>query len=236
MTEVPRIRIPDDTGPFLIKKRRSLKTWQKLLWLSPIIIVALLYKGFEWYREYRLDNDGVHTIGRISIAANTGLHNLHTSENIAFSFMAGDFQVNAYAEAPVNNNYAFTPYGMPISAGDEFEVTYLPSDPEIYRIDFSKPGEKTKAGYIFTVASVLCSLEIVKPEISCLCVAEAVWKHYGYDGLASIWFNNEYLAENLTNNAFTFKSLTESEEFKTIIDSCSLETTKIMYGEGNKEQ
>ena len=69
-----------------IKKKVELKLWHKLLFLSPIFIIVLLFKGNEWYRNYMLSNYGKETTAKITFVSLTGVHDQFEIDNVAFNF------------------------------------------------------------------------------------------------------------------------------------------------------
>ena len=207
------------------KKDPVLKLWHKLLFLSPIFIIVIIYKGNEYYKEYRLNTYGKETFAMITKISNAGVRDNFDIENIAFEFKADGNTITGYTQAETNNNYAFASNGLPLSVGDFYKVKYDSLNPELYFTNLSEPDPKTLVYYFNQAAKVIKKKNIFNdtydPDLSIACFVQNIFIKYNYDGIATILFYDEYIAENFSHNAIKFKNFFDSEEVKLLIEKCS---------------
>ncbi|PIP54420.1 MAG: hypothetical protein COX07_05440 [Bacteroidetes bacterium CG23_combo_of_CG06-09_8_20_14_all_32_9] len=178
----------------------------------------------DWYREYQLLNNGIETVAKITKVSSVGVRDPVEIENVAFEFAYHDSIINGYTVAETNNKYALTPDGMPLSVNDEFTVKLVKGKPEIYELDFSKPSLKTIEHYIDITSKTLINLKIFtageKQKSQCICLSQNIFLKYGTDGLAMVLFNDEFMTENFSHNAVTFKKFIGKKEVKELIERC----------------
>lgn len=203
----------------------KLKLWHKLLFLSPILIIILIFKGNEWYKDYRLDKYGKECYATITQISMSGVRDPFEVENIAFEFNVGNSIYIGYAQAETNNHYAFAENGLPLSVGDKYKIRYDFEDPELYRLNLMEPDLKTLTYYFKQAACILRKNDyftnLKDSERSISCFVQNVFMHFGYDGIATILFHEEYLAENISHNAIVYRQFFEKEEVKELIRKCS---------------
>ncbi len=207
-----------------VKKRIELKLWHKLLFLSPILIIALLFKANEWYRNYQLSHNGVETTAKITFVSLTGVHDQFEIDNVAFNFNYHDSVITGFTTAETNDNYVLLPNGMPLFVNDEFVVKYVNFHPDIYEIDYSKPKISTLLNYITITTDTLIKLKYFKysnvQKEQCFCLAKLVYYKYGTNGLAIILFYNESIANNFKHNSITFNKFIVTNEFQKLFKKC----------------
>ena len=207
------------------QKKSELKLWHKLLFLSPIFIIVLVFKGNDWYNNYQLSNYGEETWATITMVSSAGVRDPVEIENIAFKFLVSDSFITGYSIAETNNNYAFAKNGLPLSVGDKYYLRYVKNNPEIYRLDLSKADTTTIMNYIRFVTEILQKFdffpETVYKQNNCYCLAKNIYQKYGTGGLSDILFYNESIAENYSHNSITFKKLLKKKEFQEMIKKCS---------------
>jgi hypothetical protein len=54
----------------------------------------------------------------------------------------------------------------------------------------------------------------------CECLANKIYEKYGTDGLATIFFNNELIVENILHNSLAYKKFINKKEVTDLIKSC----------------
>ncbi len=212
------------TGKFK-KAKPKIKLWHKLLFLSPVFIIVLIYKGNDWHKKDQLANKGKDTFAIITNISNAGIRDPFEIENVAFEFRTGDSIYTGYTQAETNNHYAFANNGLPLFVGDKYKVRYVSDNPAIYEIDLKEPDPQTLIFYFNKTADVLRKLDLFKnckdTERSIACFVQNVFLKYSYDGLATILFHDEYMAENISHNAIAFKRFLEKKEVKELMKKCS---------------
>jgi len=205
------------------KKNEKPISWKiKLLWFSPIIIIAIIVKFPEWKQSFLLSQYGKETTGKVLIASTKGIRGFFDTDNILYNFVYNNEVIQAYAIASTNNNNAFTPFGMPIKGGHGFKITYYPKNPHINKIHFDYPDGNTLLDYLYTISDKIKELDLITTEKNNynkrLEIALKIFKQFGINGWANIMFHDEYIIENFSNNAYTYKRMIKSEEFKAIIN------------------
>jgi hypothetical protein len=219
------VLIKKNNWSFKTKNKPEIKAWQKLLFLSPIFIIVLLFKGNDWYKNYQLSKNGVETWATITMVSNIGVRDPVEIENIAFEFKVNYSIITGYSIAETNNNYAFAKNGLPLSIGDKYSLKYVKNHPDNYQLNLSKADSTTINHYIQLASAILEKIDFF-PETefkqqNCTCLANEVYQKFGLDGLSSILFYNESVAENISNNSITFKNLMKKKEVQEIIRNCS---------------
>jgi len=207
-----------------IKKKVELKLWHKLLFLSPIFIIVLLFKGNEWYRNYMLSNYGKETIAKITFVSLTGVHDQFEINNVAFNFKYFDSVITGFTIAETNDNYVLLPNEMPLLVDDEYIVKYVEDNPDINEVNFLKPTVNTLINYIKITSDTLIKLKYFENSIlqknRCFNLAKLIYFKFGTNGLATIIFWNESVAENFKHNSITFRKFISNKEFKEMIEKC----------------
>lgn len=207
------------------KSKPKIKLWHKLLFLSPVLIIVMIFKGNEWYGNYRLKNNGKSTFAVITYISTSGVRDPLEIDNVAFEYIAGDSVYTGYTIAQTNNSYAFANNGLPLSTGDRYKIIYVSDNPDIYEIDLKEPDPQTLIYYLNQAAKVIGNQKIFSDckdeEKSIACFVQNVFLKFSYDGLATILFYDEYIAENISHNAITFKRFMKKKEVKELIKKCS---------------
>ncbi|MBI5539924.1 MAG: hypothetical protein HY951_07695 [Bacteroidia bacterium] len=219
--------IPQKGKPFNLlqnKKKPQLTIWHKLLFLSPIFAIILIFKVNEWYSEYQLKNNGTDTYATITKISSAGVRDPSEVENVEFSFRYNDSIIFGYTIAKTNSNYALADNGMPLSIGDEFIVKYVIDNPEIYKVNYYKPSKTTIKSYIALTTMSISLLNIFpkseKQIAQCNCLANKIYEKYGTDGLATIFFNDELVVENIMHNSLAYKNFISKKEITDLIKFC----------------
>jgi len=206
------------------KEKVLLSSRIKLLWFSPILIIAVIVKFPDWRRSWLLSNYGQETTATIELCTTGGLRNEFDEMNVLFSFSYKGKQYHGFESCEVNQRYVFNPMGLPIEQGQNYIVLFYPDDPGINRILLDKPMAVNMGSYLFDVADILGQTDEFKslPPLKRLCLAISIFKNFHFDGWANIMFHDEYLFENFSNNGFTYRKMIGSEEFKTKTKNCDL--------------
>ena len=207
------------------KKQPVLKLWHKLLFLSPILIIIFIYKGNDWYREYQLQHHGAETYAIITKISTGGVRDPFEIENVAFNFSVNNKIYTGFTLAETNNNYAFAGNGLPLFVGDKYKIRYNKEDPEVYITNLTEPDSLTIHFYYNKAVEVLKTQGLFKTssnsDENIRCFVKNIFLKYSYDGLATILFYNEYMAENISHNSLTFKRFMNKKEVKEMIKHCS---------------
>jgi len=104
--------------------------------------------------------------------------------------------------------------GMPLEAGDEFVVTYVPNNPQLNKIDYNRPTEKQIETYRErTIAKYsVYHPQTALPYITCL--VDVAFELRGISGLADLYFQKATTTENPRHNMDSFGRLTRDLPFQ----------------------
>ncbi len=204
------------------KPEFRLKTWHKLVFLSPIFLIILLFKVNDWYRSYMLKvykDSTWATITKVSLA---GVRDAFDIENVAYSYKVGDSTYTSSVSVPVNHRFVIGSLNLPLFTNQRYRVYYASNKPHISEINLSAPDSLTIQKYIdeasYLIGQILSESRMERTK----CIAQKLYQKFGFDALAYIFFYDEYVVENFKHNAHTFKTFWNSNEVKQIIESCSL--------------
>ncbi|MCB0524003.1 MAG: hypothetical protein H6576_12030 [Lewinellaceae bacterium] len=193
-----------------------------------VILIAVIFLGLRWYgeREYQrslaitsiIHNLNKHNMqilaqqGKSCVASvyldkqdgqNIGSYRFYTADSLEIQ---GTFQ----AKETLQN-------GFPTSAGGSFQAQYLPSDPQIHRVDLYRPNRKTLEQYI----QIAFETEHFKnPELSKeknLCRVLTVAETAGWTYLADIIYQDKSTDENSKNNRDSYLRLMRSGQIESAI-------------------
>ncbi len=199
---------------------KKLKWWHKLLFLSPIILIALLFKANDWYESYLLNHYKDSTWAVIIKANLAGARDVFDVENVAYQYKANDSVYTAYTSIPVNHRFVIGKLGIPVFPDQRYKVYYVPHKPHICRLDITQPDSATIQLFIrnaaLNVRSILNELSMQQA----ICMAEKIYQTFGYDGLAYLFFYDEYVVENITHNNKTFNNFWNTTKVQKIIKNC----------------
>lgn len=205
------------------KIKPTLKLWHKLVFLSPVFIIALLFKYSSWQKEYRLTNKGVATVATITRISFSGIRDVFDIENVEFEFFANNNKYTDYTIATTNTNYIFAGNGMPLSTGDKFRVIYYKDDPSVNECDLFQPDTKTLLSYFDKTREIIDRNNLFNLQGRTdviFCFTKHIFKKYGIDGLATIYFHDEFLVENFKYNTSEFKNFVQKKEVQAFLRTC----------------
>ncbi len=206
--------------PSTRKKEYQLKWWHKLLFLSPIIVIALIFKGNEWYESYMLNNYKDSTWAVLTNVKLSGVKDVFDIENVAFEYNVGGKIYSSTISVPVNHKYVIGDLDLPLYVGQRYRLYFATKKADICKIDLTKPDTATIKKYINDVAFVIQKLLNNISTFNAQCISEKIFNNFSYDGLAYIIFYDEYLVENLKHNSSTFSSFWAKSQVKNIINDC----------------
>jgi len=108
----------------------------------------------------------------------------------------------------------------PLKNGDEYMVRYLPSNPSVNRVFFTKPTEYQIRRAMAEGLQLCKRLDDTKSEGLCNCIVESVAETGGYEGILSYINQGVMPATNSTFNKDTADALVNSETFKQYLKDC----------------
>jgi hypothetical protein len=202
------------------KKDVKIKWWHKLIFLSPIFLIAILFKANDWYNAYLLSNYKDSTWAEITKVTLSGARESFDIENVEFRYTVNDSTYISYVSVPINYRFVISDINLPVFSGQKYKLYYSFKKPSICKIDFTQPDTFTIVLFIKDVSNIVkYILQNVSIE-QAYCIALSIYTKYKYNGLAYLYFHDEYLVENFAYNSFTFQKFWNSPEIKSIINNC----------------
>ena len=135
------------------------------------------------------------------------------------------FVVNgkSYSSATTYSNKLteLLPNGMPLEEGDEFLVTYVPTNPALNKIDYGQPTQFQINRYRDRVLKRLFENNPQAEKASLTCFLDQMYKEKGIEVMAQLYFQKTTSSKNSRYNRQTFdRLLQESNLQKTIEENC----------------
>jgi hypothetical protein len=198
----------------------------KIIWFSPVIIIACIVKYPDWRKSWLLERHGHETIAVIELSSTGGIRSEFDDKNVLFTYRVNGKQYKGLESCPVNQNYVFNPMGLPVTAGQKYRLTYYPGDPSISRLELGRPLAENIVTYLRDVIKEIAAADEFSKmsPMQHFCLAVSIFRLYGFSGWASIIFRNEYLLENLSHNGYTYRSLIRSDDFQKVLKECNAQT------------
>lgn len=104
--------------------------------------------------------------------------------------------------------------GMPLESGDEFAVVYVPSEPKISRINFSKPTERQIQLYQKRATEKHLKLHPDEAPFIAACMVKVAFQLNGVPGIADFYFQDTPPDSNPDHNQITYLRLTRDLPFQ----------------------
>ena len=194
----------------LIDKKDAIKAGLFLAGL--ILMIGLLIFGIKYFQnspspekmEAQLEKSGKKTTVRLLKEEGSEVWSyIYVAENKSYNFKLTDQKIKEEF-----------PYPLPLASGDEFQVTYNFNNPNIHRIDWSRPN-----------AVVVKRLELIlnpmiqdwHPEMSTqeiTCQMDAAYELKGLEGLSVLFRQQEPSESNQSFGQNAYLRLTRSPEYQ----------------------
>lgn len=206
------------------KRKFVLRWWHKLLFLSPVILILLIFKANDWYNAFLLQNNSQTTWATITKVNLIGVRDEFDTENIEFTYKVNKQTFTDYTSVKVNNKYVIGPLDIPVYPKQQFMVRYAVTKPSVVKIYMERPNMATIIGFMEDVAiNLIKNIPDTKNTISekqAGCIARNIFRYKGFEGLAYFYFFDEPVVENFKYNSNSFHTFFQSEEVKKIMDEC----------------
>ncbi len=126
-------------------------------------------------------------------------------------------------QAVENSGPIVTKTGMPIEKGDEFVVRYIPYNPKLHAIDYSRPTNEQIVTYQQRAVSKQLKHNPEQDSTFALCLAKVAFDLKGVEGYADLYFQNVNPTDNPQHNELTYKRLIRDVPFqKQMAERCQL--------------
>jgi hypothetical protein len=151
----------------------------------------------------RLVADGKRTVAKLHLvqAEKPG------SQKISYVLLAVDSLMEQGDFAVKNTDPILLPNGFPFSEGDEFDAIYLPSDPQVHRVDFFQPTRSTTTTYLRLATQAEQKFNPAVPPGKNVCHVLTAAENAGWTSLAHFIFQEKTPKENARHNRDSYERL-----------------------------
>ncbi len=110
------------------------------------------------------------------------------------------------------------PNGMPLEEGDEFLITYVPSNPSLSEIDYQQPTPFQINRYRDRVLARLFENNPGMDKNTLTCFVDQVYKERSIEGMAQLYFQKTTSSKNSRHNRRTFERLLQDPQLTNAIE------------------
>lgn len=205
-----------------LNRERKKERWKNVvLGIGFIGFVVFLFWGIfaasNWYEQRSIDNlfeaQGYETVASAQLIS---LPNGKKMYRFAYLFERGKY-FTMYKKLPAPN---ICDNGFPLESGDEFGFLFAISKSTVYRVFYDQPTGGQITRYIERSAASLGKNPAFQQGVNCECIAQEIYRDFGLDGLASLYFHAEDPKKNSNHNRKTFEDLQEKSNFPKLIRNC----------------
>ncbi len=195
-------------------------------------VISLGVLGFLWLDRWseteRLTKNSLFSslskenVRRLSHEGKTGTAQLFAvrealQRKVFYGFTTADsLQISGAFEAP-DTGQIILPNGFPLTDHDEFMVTYLPSDPQVHRLDFNQPTRSTLTTYVRMAGD---AERRAHPDVSdkrSICLALSAAELKGWQSLADFIFQSKTTGENERHNRDSYLRLVRDADYTRVV-------------------
>ncbi len=163
----------------------------------------------------RLFTEGKRTVARFHLLPEEE----QGKQKISYTLLAVDSIMEQGDFSVASMNPILLPNGFPFSEGDEFEAIFLPSDPQVHRVDFFQPTRRTTTTYLRLANQVEQKTHpAVSPEKN-LCHVLTAAEKAGWTRLADFIFQEKTPEENARHNLESYARLLRDPDLSKAIQS-----------------
>ncbi len=203
-----------------------------------VLLLAMVFFGLRWYGQTqeskriastsivskyspanmkRLSMEGKRTVARLHL-----VHGVKQGEQkISYTLLAIDTLMEQGDFSVAEMDPIILPNGFPFSEGDEFEAIYLPTDPQVHRLDFFQPVRSTIARYIQMATRMEQKTHPYESPGKCACRVLTVAEKAGWPNLAYFIFQEKSPEDDARFNAESYARLLQDPDLvKAIRERC----------------
>lgn len=235
-----RVNKKVDTPRNRIRRDQELRTRKYMIFIGGgvLILLAIAFFGLRWYGQIqeekrvaatsivskyskknmeRLAAEGKRTVARLHLVQGEKPED----KKISYTLLALD-SLMEQGDFPVSQTGAILlPNGFPFSEGDAFNAIYLPSDPQVHRVDFFQPTRSTTTTYLqLAIQAEQKNHPATLPERS-VCRVLTTSEQSGWPILADFIFQDQTPKENTRHNRESYERLLSDPNLqKTLKSGC----------------
>lgn len=189
-----------------------------------VLLLTLIFLGLRWYGQeqeskrmasssivskysmanmQRLSEEGKKTVARLHLrqGGQAGEY------KISYALLALDTLMEQGDFTVAHMDPILLPNGFPFSEGDEFDAIYLPSDPQVHRVDFFQPARSTTNRYLRLATETEQRIHPYESAEKCACRVLTVADLAGWSNLAHFIFQEKTPEEDARFNEESYARL-----------------------------
>lgn len=202
--------------------------YMALMILGMAVFIGLAVSGLLWYNRQqdakrraslgvssgitpelalRLTAEGRDTAASLFIIREA------RERKVLYTFTTADARQVTGKMSVADTGLILLPSGFPLSDRDAFTVRYLPANPQVNQLDFSRPTPRTLAGYAQMAAEAEARAH---PEAEARrhdCMVRLTLREKGWQGLADLIFQNTPPEKNTAHNRDSYLRLMREPDF-----------------------
>lgn len=211
---------------------RRIRKQMAILVAGFIVVISLGVLGFLWLDRWNktdrltknslFSNLSIENVRRLSREGKTETAQLFAmreamQRKVFYGFTTADsVRVSGAFEVP-DTGQILLPNGFPLTDRDEFMVTYLPTDPQVHRLDFYQPARSTIATYVRMAGEAEHRNHPDFSEKRCICHALSAAELKGWQSLADFIFQAKTAGENERHNRDAYLRLMRDVDYERVV-------------------
>ncbi|MBK9336494.1 MAG: hypothetical protein IPM98_07845 [Lewinellaceae bacterium] len=212
---------------------RRTRTYMAILIVGLLAVISGLVLGLRWWgqrqkedhlagtsltsrltpeNEKRLGADGRTAVAQFVVTYEPD------QRQVFYGFITADSNRISGRFSVRDTGLIILPNGFPLRDGDAFSVRYLPAEPNIHRVDFYEPADRTIAGYLEQARLAQLAAHPEAPPGYSLCIARIALREKGWQRLADLIFQTAPSANNPSNNRESYLRLVREPGFAETVE------------------
>ncbi len=212
---------------------RRIRKQMAILIAGFVIVIAASVMGFLWLDRWSktdrltksslFSNLSEENVRRLALEGKKDTAQLFAvreslQRKVFYGFTtAGNLQVSGSFVVP-DTGLIVLPNGFPLTDRDEFLVTYLPSDPQVHRLDFSQPTRSTITTYVRMAGDAERRAHPGISDKRCICLALSAAELKGWQSLADFIFQSKTSEENDRHNRDSYLRLVRDVDYTKVVE------------------
>lgn len=219
----------DDLQLKISDKKQSIRFrgWSKLSSLDKklrIVFVVVIVAGALVFDDYKaalnsaFEKEGVYTQAKV-LSIQKKVKRKKPVRVLEYSYRVDD--VEYIDDMEISYSWAMLPEeknGFIVQVGDQFELSFLKSNPQENRLDLLKPLLDTELRYVEDTKAFLTENTTDSARVNC--IVNAVYEQFGLKGLAKLYNKDVSWWRNENYNQIKYVIFTNSEEYKSLESRC----------------